>query len=72
MGLRIAVIALTALGGAALTSGSASAMPSGIPNANQIAGPTANVEQVRYACNGWGRCWWRPNYYGAYGCAQVA
>jgi hypothetical protein len=18
-------------------------------------------------CNQWGRCWWRPNYYGAYG-----
>jgi len=20
-------------------------------------------EQVRWVCNAWGRCWWRPNYY---------
>ncbi|MGY4593818.1 hypothetical protein ACVWXL_001564 [Bradyrhizobium sp. GM22.5] len=25
------------------------------------------VDQVRWVCNPWGRCFWRPNYYGAYG-----
>jgi hypothetical protein len=67
MRLRIAVIALAALGGAALSSGSAFAMPNGIPHADQIAGQTSNIEQARYVCNAWGRCWWRPNWYGAYG-----
>jgi hypothetical protein len=38
-----------------------------IPQAGQIAGANANVDQVRWVCNPWGRCWWRPNYYGAYG-----
>ena len=27
----------------------------------------AQPEQTRWVCNAWGRCWWRPNYYGAYG-----
>ena len=67
MRLRIAMIALAALGGAALGSTAASAMPNGLPHADQIAGQSANVDQVRYVCNGWGRCFWRPNYYGAYG-----
>ena len=66
MRLRIAVIALAALGGAALASSAASAMPNGIPLADQIAGQAAQVDQVRYVCNAWGRCFWRPNYYGAY------
>ena len=52
-----------AAGGIALTSGAASAMPNGLPAANQF----SNVDQVRYVCDAWGRCWWRPNYYGAYG-----
>jgi hypothetical protein len=67
MKLRIAVVALTALGGVALASGSASAMPNGIANAGQVAGQSSNLEQVAWICNGWGRCWHRPNWYGAYG-----
>jgi hypothetical protein len=43
-------------------------MPNGIPQADQVAGgPVAHVDQVRMVCNAWGRCWSRPNYYGAYG-----
>jgi hypothetical protein len=67
MTLRIAMIALAALGGVALASGKASAMPKGIPLADQIAGQSLNIEQARYVCNEWGRCSWRPNWYGAYG-----
>lgn len=67
MKLRIAVVALAALGGVALTAGSASAMPNGIPQAGQLAAQSANVQQVRWVCNRWGRCWHRPNWRGAYG-----
>jgi hypothetical protein len=69
MKLRLAVLGLAALGSAALTSGQAlAAMPNGIPQADQVAGgPVAHVDQVRMVCNAWGRCWSRPNYYGAYG-----
>jgi hypothetical protein len=31
-----------------------------------IAAP-AGVDQVRWVCNDWGRCWWRPNAYRSYG-----
>ena len=24
-------------------------------------------EAVRWVCNPWGRCWWRPNVYRGYG-----
>lgn len=27
----------------------------------------AGVDQVRWVCNDWGRCWWRPNPYRSYG-----
>ena len=30
------------------------------------ANSAASVEQVRWVCGYYGRCWWRPNYYGAY------
>jgi hypothetical protein len=67
MRVKLAVIGLAALGSVALVSGSASAMPNGLPQAGQITGQTANVDQVRWVCNPWGRCHWRPNFYGAYG-----
>ncbi|MCK1739115.1 hypothetical protein IVA79_35375 [Bradyrhizobium sp. 138] len=69
MKLKFAVLGLAALGGVALASGSAfAAMPNGIPQADRIAsGLAADVDQVRWVCNPWGRCFWRPNYYGAYG-----
>ena len=41
MRLRIAVVAFAALGGVALISTAASAMPNGIPNTNEIVGQTS-------------------------------
>jgi hypothetical protein len=38
-------------------------MPIGLATHADIA---SNVEQVRWVCGPY-RCWWRPNYYGAYG-----
>jgi hypothetical protein len=68
MKLKLAIAAAAALGAAALSPGVASAaMPNGLPNVGAVANQSANVDQVRYVCNAWGRCWWRPNYYGAYG-----
>lgn len=69
MNLKLAVAAVAALSAVALAPGIASAaMPNGLPGTAQAAGsPSAQVDQVRYVCNAWGRCWWRPNYYGAYG-----
>jgi hypothetical protein len=58
--LKCAMVGLAALGGSALASGMASAMPNGLPAA---AGQQSNVENVVMVCNAWGRCWWRPNYY---------
>jgi hypothetical protein len=54
MKLKLAVIGLVALGGAAFSAGSASAMPIGLASGADIA---SNVEQVRLVCNRWGRCW---------------
>ena len=69
MKLKFSVLGLAALASAALASGQAlAAMPNGIPQADKVAsGPAANVDQVRLVCNAWGRCWRRPNFYGAYG-----
>jgi hypothetical protein len=67
MRLKAVVVGLAALGGIALTTAGASAMPNGLPQAGQIAGQTARVEQARLVCDAWGRCWHRPNWYGAYG-----
>jgi hypothetical protein len=59
MKLISALVGLAALGGVALSTGAASAMPVGIP------AQSSNIEQAAYVCNGWGHCWWRPDY--AYG-----
>lgn len=48
--------------GALAASSAASAMP--VAPAPQVA---QDVEQVRTVCDIYGRCWWRPNYYGYYG-----
>ena len=60
MKLKATVVGLAALGGIALTAGPAAAMPNGLPQAGQITGHAANVEQVRLVCNRFGRCWHRP------------
>lgn len=67
MRLKVVVAGLVALGGVALTSGAASAMPNGLANANQITGSSAQIEQVRWVCHPGGRCFWRPNHYGGRG-----
>jgi hypothetical protein len=58
--LKYAVAGLAALGGVALSTGTASAMPNGLPAA---AGQLSNIDNVVMVCNAWGRCWYRPNYY---------
>jgi hypothetical protein len=58
--VKYAVVGLAALGGVALDSAPASAMPNGMPIA---AHRHSNVEKVVMVCNAWGRCWYRPNYY---------
>ena len=63
MKLKSALIGLLTLGVIASVPQSASAFPNGLPQTVQM----SNVEQVRWVCNPWGRCWWRPNYYGSYG-----
>ncbi len=58
MRLKIAIVALAALGGAALTSTAASAMPNGMPQASEIVGQASNVEQARWVCPPGRRCFW--------------
>jgi len=63
MKLKIGLVAAS-LFGAIMASPAASAMPiAPAPVAPEI----SNVEQVRMVCDAWGRCFWRPNYYGYYG-----
>jgi hypothetical protein len=59
MKLVSALVGLAILGGVALSTGAASAMPATIPGQ---ASQASNVEQADYVCNGWGRCWHRPAY----------
>ena len=47
-----------------LTATAAATTPIAPVLANSANG-AASVEQVRWVC-GYGRCWWQPNYYGAY------
>ena len=60
--VTFAILGLAALGAVATASTAVSAMP--IPS---FAIPSSNAEQVRYVCNEWGRCWWRPDYNRPYG-----
>jgi len=47
---------------------------SAMPVAPLPADAVSNIDQVRWVCNPWGRCWRRPNYYhggyGAYGSSR--
>jgi hypothetical protein len=58
MKLVSALVGLAALGGVALSSVAASAMPVAV--ARQIA-PAPHVEQTAYVCNRWGHCWDQPD-----------
>lgn len=63
MKLKIGLVAAS-LFGALAASSPASAMPvAPAPATPQV----SDVEQVRMVCDAWGRCFWRPNYYGYYG-----
>ena len=65
MKLKLALVGLVALGGAALTAGTASAMPISLATNADIA---SNIDQVRLVCNAYGRCWRTPGYaYNYYG-----
>jgi hypothetical protein len=59
MKLKFALVGLAALGGAALSAGTASAMPIGLATNTDIA---SNIDQVRLVCNAYGRCWRTPGY----------
>jgi hypothetical protein len=60
--LTYALVGLAALGGAALSAATASAMPLGLATNADLA---SNVEQVRLVCNAYGRCFrTAPRFYG--------
>ena len=63
--LKMTLVAAAALGGVAMASGSASAMPmAGLDkSAATVAG---KVENVRWVCGPF-RCFYRPGFYGGYG-----
>ena len=73
MKLISALVGLTALGGVAVATVPASAMPVAVPG--QVS-QASNVEQVNYVCNEWGHClhqhydnggYYHPHYYGGWG-----
>jgi hypothetical protein len=57
MKLVSALVGLAALGGVALSSAAASAMPVAVP------AQASPVARAAYACNEWGHCW-HQHYYG--------
>ena len=59
MKLVSALVGLAALGGVALSSAAASAMPVAVP---VQAAQASNVQQAAYVCNEWGHCWHRHSY----------
>src|SRR4029077_5979976 len=56
------ILAAGVLSGGLLAATAATAMPVAPLPSDTL----NNVEQARYVCNAWGRCWWRPNYYSGY------
>ena len=59
--VKLALLGLAALGGIALQTGSASALPLG-----GLAGAApAAAQPARWVCGPF-RCWWQPHYYPAY------
>jgi hypothetical protein len=56
----MAIVAFAALGGVALTSTAASAMPNGMtPTVKEVVGQTSNIQQVRWVRDARGRRVWR-------------
>jgi hypothetical protein len=64
MKLVSALVGLAALGGVALSSAAASAMPVAVPGQ---AAQASNAQQAAYFCNAWGHCWHQPTYAYGYG-----
>jgi hypothetical protein len=62
MKVATSLVGAAAFAGIVLAAVPASAMPNGLPTHVQ----TSNVDQVRWVCGPY-RCWWRPNFYRAYG-----
>jgi len=56
--IAFALVGLSALGALATLPTAANALP-----AASLSGASSGAEQVRYVCDAWGRCWWRPNRY---------
>ena len=57
---KIVLVAFAALGGVALTSTAASAMPNGIPqNSKEAVAQTSDIQQVRWVRDSRGRRVWR-------------
>jgi hypothetical protein len=49
---------------AALCGGLTATAASAVPVAPVPVPSVAKIEHVRWVCGPYGRCWWRPNYYG--------
>jgi hypothetical protein len=64
MKLKFALVGLAALAGAALSIGTASAMPIGLAT-NSV--DATNIDQVRLVCDAYGRCFRTAPRYGYYG-----
>ena len=64
-----ATLTLGAITGAVSTASAAPMLDRGVATAADI--DQVKPEAVRWVCNAWGRCWWRPGYayrpYGFYG-----
>ena len=61
MKLKLMIAGLVALGGVAVSTGPASAMPNGLALPGGL-NHSGQVEQVRLICDQFGRCFRRPNY----------
>ena len=51
---------------AAICGGLATTAATAMPIAPVATDSAAKIEHVRWVCGAYGRCWWRPNYYGGY------
>jgi hypothetical protein len=65
---ELALFGIAAMGGLALMTGTASAMPNGLVSSiSQL----SNIDEVRYVCIAWQQCDKSPNHYGG-GCRFYA
>jgi len=60
---KMLVAGSLALGGFALVSDGAYAMPAMDDGVSAAASAGTQIEQARWVCGPY-RCWWRPNYWG--------